>query len=466
MDGFNHKRIADPVHGTIGLSELEAKIVSTPVFQRLRNVSQLGLAPLVFPGANYSRFSHSIGVCHVTGAILENLRRSQAIDEREFVVYRLAGLLHDIGHYPFSHAMEHAITNYCSSSLFGDGVRLTPLKHEAASKKVLEQDAEINALLKASDIDPAEVYKIFNREEPPRFANLVSSDLDADRIDYLMRTAHFTGLPYGAIDLPYILSQMWVDRENRICLTAKALRTAEHLLLGRFFDYQQVVYHKTVVSMEWLLNDVLVHLLKNGQLEGSAETIEAKIADGSWARYDDTYVQGKIRDLAMEAGGDDIHQKARAIIRRTPPKLIGAVEYIDGRGKDNKATFLGRVQSLREKVDGWAQLYKIPHACWYAWATQMSITKVGSHVPASESCTRSPCDHEHNIENYEQAVRICNGEGSSVPIMEHSSSLMRVLSDQTLYSIRLYVLRPENGNIDFDEMKKKIKSDLPYMPWK
>lgn len=465
MNGFDYKRIADPVHGTIGLSELEAKIISTPAFQRLRNISQLGLAPLVFPGANYSRFSHSIGVCHVTGAILENLGRTQSIDHKELVIYRLAGLLHDIGHYPFSHAMEHAIRSYCNASIVDGGPPVKPLKHEAVSKRVLEQDATINALLKENNIDPVDISNIFNREAPPRFANLVSSDLDADRIDYLMRSAHHTGLPYGALDLPYILSQMWVDNDNHICLTAKALRTAEHFLLGRFFDYQQVVYHKTVVSMEWLLNDVLVYLLQQGRLEGAAEKIETKIADGSWAHYDDPYVHEKIRALAAEGEGG-IYQKARAIICRTPPKLVATVEYIHGRDKQSNKHFLGDVQSLKEKFEKMAEQYNLPSDAWCVWSSQMSITKVGGYIPVSESCDLASGKHEQHAESLEQAVRICDGEGASVPIMEHNSSLMKALSNEALYALRVYVLRPEDRVIDFDEMKRRIKSELPHLSWK
>ncbi|MFA6279539.1 MAG: HD domain-containing protein [Bdellovibrionales bacterium] len=392
--------------------------------------------------------------------------RNITIAPRDFVVFRLAGLLHDIGHYPFSHAMEHAIRSYCNASIVEGGPPLKPLKHEAVSKRVLDQDANIRALLIDNGIEPTEVSNIFNREAPCRFANLVSSDLDADRIDYLMRSAHHTGLPYGAIDLPYLLSQMGVDRDEQICLTAKALRTAEHLLLGRFFDYQQVVYHKTVVSMEWLLNCVLIYLLKNGRLEGEADQIETKISNGTWERYDDTYVHEKIRELAIEDGSDEIHAKARAIIQRKPPKLIGDVEYIDARGEESKDAFLGRLQALNEKIEVWADHYKIPASYWNVWSAQMSITKVGTFVPASEGCTASSPDRAHNAESFEQAVRIRNGEGGSVSIMEHKSSLMKVLSNQTLYSIRVYVLRPEDRPVDFDEMRQRVKGDFRYMPWK
>src|SRR5713101_5180121 len=123
MGSFDAKRVADPVHGTIGLSELEAAVINTGAFQRLRNVKQLGLAPLVFPGADYSRFSHCLGACHVTGSILEALRSSGSADsltDERIQIYRLSALLHDVGHYPFSHAMEEAVKDYYSSLLLSD----------------------------------------------------------------------------------------------------------------------------------------------------------------------------------------------------------------------------------------------------------------------------------------------------------------------------------------------------------
>jgi HD superfamily phosphohydrolase len=108
-DRFHYGRITDAVHGTFGISELESDIISTPVFQRLHNVRQLGLAHLVYPGAEYSRFAHSLGACHVAGRMLRGINQNcqKQLDDDEIQMYRLTGLLHDLGHYPFSHAMEY-----------------------------------------------------------------------------------------------------------------------------------------------------------------------------------------------------------------------------------------------------------------------------------------------------------------------------------------------------------------------
>src|SRR5688572_410279 len=115
---FTRKRISDVIHGPIGLSDLELTLIQSPSFQRLRGIKQLGLAHYVYPSADYARFSHSLGVCHVTGEILSALRRSGVrVDSEEIQLYRLAALFHDVGHYPFSHATESAVKIFYGAGL-------------------------------------------------------------------------------------------------------------------------------------------------------------------------------------------------------------------------------------------------------------------------------------------------------------------------------------------------------------
>src|ERR1700722_10928706 len=227
---FARKRVSDVIHGPIGLSELELDLIQSPAYQRLRGIKQLGLAHYVYPSADYSRFSHSLGVCHVTGQILTALRASGVtITDEEMQLYRLAALFHDVGHYPFSHATEIAIKNHYGAQLYqsvsqarldfgaghDDALPEPYFMHEQVGKEVITRDPTIAARLARADIDAKDIYAIFLRQNPPRFSNLVSSDLDADRIDYLLRTAHHTGLPYGHVDIAYLMSQMRVDPRNQ-----------------------------------------------------------------------------------------------------------------------------------------------------------------------------------------------------------------------------------------------------------
>ena len=241
---FETKRVHDPIHGTIYLSELETEIINSRAFQRLRNIKQLGLAHYVFPGAEYSRFTHSLGVCHLCSKLYDakikvEATDGDAYDEREKQKIRLAGLLHDIGHYPFSHAMEEAIKEYVkqkndSIDLFEpiDADDITTSQqgveksksfhsHESVGRDILLNDGEISDILKKHGFSPEEIFSLFlndsESESDQRISNIISSDLDADRLDYLLRSAYHVGLPYGSNDLEYVLGQITIDSDDNHC---------------------------------------------------------------------------------------------------------------------------------------------------------------------------------------------------------------------------------------------------------
>lgn len=469
------KRIADPIYGTIQLNEIESEIIDTAVFQRLHNIRHLGLAHLVFPTAGYSRFSHSIGVCHTTKLLLETLCRLKKVEisDAEIQLYRLAALLHDIGHYPFSHVMEQAIKNHYSSLMIkniSSHARVSKVEerffnHERVGKEVLLRDAELKKIFSKYSIDPRDAYSIFMREAPPRFTNLVSSDLDADRIDYLLRTSHHTGLPYGFIDYHYFLSQMRLDRKNRVCLTSKAMHTAEHFLLGRYFDYLQVTFHKTIAALELVLKDVIEALLQNGNVNCSASWVANAIKSRKWGDFDDSCILKEILKMSKETSTNPIvRQKANAILRRTPPKLICESEYIDH--ADRLEEFLTKKQALNEKIAKCAKHFKIDRSLWYVWEKSgITLTKIGSHIPISaiENTGATGKDKDR----YEQAVRVLDSKGeSSKSIVELKNSLMNVLSDYALFAIRIYVLFPKGTEHKRGEITDYIKRELPHLAWK
>jgi HD superfamily phosphohydrolase len=381
-------RISDPIHGTIGITAIERDIIAAPAFQRLRNVKQLGLAHYVFPGSDYSRLAHSLGVCHIaaeTFGILSTRCPEPRPDDREIQQYRLAALLHDCGHYPFSHAMEYAFKNFYSQTLLA-GPGLPPgtepkrwFKHERVGKEVLEKDAGICTALKTAGYEPREIYSIFLREKPPRFANLISSDLDADRIDYLRRTAHTSGLPYGAVDIEYLMDRLLIDKDMQVCVSPKALRTVDHFLLCRFFDYQQVSFHKTVAALELVLKDICSKLLEHNLLDGSADAITARIESGQWHEFDDAYIVGLIRRLQTDTTDPIIKLKTEAVLDRNPPRLVASFEYIGNRTKEAKQEFTLKHRIVQQKVKEWAGRFGLDEQCWYTWVQPgMALTKVGA----------------------------------------------------------------------------------------
>jgi HD superfamily phosphohydrolase len=246
----------DPEHGLIPVSARNGfvnDLIDTPEFQRLHRVRQLGVASLTFPGADHSRFCHSLGVFHLANRILEVLERRYPdgpvhnLIGQHHLTIKAAALLHDLGHGPFSHLMERA---FASSK-----------DHEERTKDMITSESgEIGAKLHDHGIKPEEVRRVIDHKFPYLFLqDIVSSQLDADRMDYLVRDSHFAGVDYGIFDLEWILHSVCVGSYShkreasklRLCLESKrGLQVAEQLILARQHMSLQVYYHKSTRRWE------------------------------------------------------------------------------------------------------------------------------------------------------------------------------------------------------------------------
>lgn len=245
-----HKILNDPVYGFITIpSELIFSIIDHPYFQRLRRIKQLGLTDYVYPGALHTRFHHAIGAMHLMSITLDNLRhKGIEISEEEYEAGLIAILLHDIGHGPFSHALEFSI--------------LQNIPHESLSLLVIQLlNKELN-----NSLDLA--IKIFRGEYERKFFNqLVSSQLDIDRLDYLQRDCFFTGVSEGAIGADRIIKMMDI-KDDRLVIEEKGIYSIENFLSARRLMYWQVYLHKTTVSAEKMMISLInraKYLMQNGQ---------------------------------------------------------------------------------------------------------------------------------------------------------------------------------------------------------
>jgi hypothetical protein len=237
---LNKKKIInDPVYGFITIrSELVFDIIDHPYFQRLRRIKQLGLTELIYPGAHHTRFHHAIGAMHLMGATLENLRnKGVEITEEEFEAASIAILLHDIGHGPFSHALEYSL--------------LQDVPHEHLSRIIISKlNREFNGRLTMA-------LEIFNNSYSKKFlAELVSSQLDIDRLDYLKRDSFFTGVSEGTIGADRIIKMLDVH-QGRLVVEEKGIYSIENFLSARRLMYWQVYLHKTSVSAEKMLISII-----------------------------------------------------------------------------------------------------------------------------------------------------------------------------------------------------------------
>lgn len=235
---FQGKIINDPVYGFITINdEILLQLIDHPYFQRLRHISQMGLAQLVYPGARHTRFHHALGVFHLMQEAVKTLRdKGVEISEDERLGLCIAGLLHDIGHGPFSHALEH--------SLF-------PVQHEQISLLLMQKlRAELGPVMDVA-------ISIFNRTYPkPFLCNLVSGQLDLDRTDYLLRDSFYTGVVEGTVGAERIIKLLHVHN-NQLVVEEKGIYSLENFLLARRLMYWQVYIHKTVISSEHLITSVL-----------------------------------------------------------------------------------------------------------------------------------------------------------------------------------------------------------------
>lgn len=246
----------DPVHNMIRLrtntdeGQLMMRLIDTPEFQRLRRIKQLGLGLYTYQGAEHSRFTHSLGAFHLMTRVLDRLSERHEIAPEAHTAARAAALLHDVGHGSFSHVME----------------KVLGFHHESWTvQAVLNEDNEIGKLLSeySSDLARNVAAIIEGKFEPAALGHLVSSQLDVDRMDYLLRDSLMTGAKYGIYDLEWIINALAIDEEaDRIYVAARGLYAVEEYLQARYYMFRQVYFHRTLRSAEAVLRSILGRALK------------------------------------------------------------------------------------------------------------------------------------------------------------------------------------------------------------
>jgi len=328
----NYKIINDPVHGFINIpSGLIQEIIEHPYFQRLRDIRQLGMTNLVYPGATHSRLIHALGAMHLMKEAIITLRgKGIYIDSAEEEASLCAMLLHDIGHGPFSHALENNI--------------LTGISHEEISLSMMKSiNIEKNGALKMTiEIFEDRYYKHFLHQ-------LVSSQLDVDRLDYLKRDSFFSGVAEGMIGLERIIKMLNVH-ENSLVVEEKGIYSVEKFLISRRLMYWQVYLHKTVIAAEQLLIQILrrakVLIMEGISLPGSPvisyfmrntfseKDLENKELLDKFALLDDTDFMSAIKQWQFV---DDsiLSMLCKNLTTRRLPKIVLSSEPI-GAGNNYK----------------------------------------------------------------------------------------------------------------------------------
>ncbi|MFH1394051.1 MAG: HD domain-containing protein [Candidatus Micrarchaeota archaeon] len=315
--------IKDEIYGTIGFDEFEERIIDTPEFQRLRRVKQMSVTNLVYPGANHTRFEHSLGTAHLS----ETIGRRLGLDSEALKKLKLYALLHDIGHVAFSHEGEDVLKKH-----IGD--------HEKIGKeKIL--GGEIADVL-SENYRPSEIIKVGESKE----GSIVSSDIGADRMDYLKRDARNTGVAYGIIDIDRIVHMLSMEK-GELCIWKGGLEAAEYLLIARFMMFSTVYLHHTVRIGTALLYRAIEESVSDGSVKaiefatlGDDEAMVRMKGSRNGRRYVDALLErrlykevcsfqktGKKESAIRKLGGELTEKFGHEIIVDYPHPFFKPIEF-------------------------------------------------------------------------------------------------------------------------------------------
>lgn len=310
-------KILDNVHGFIDYTDAEKALMDTLLFKRLQSIKQLSIANWIFPGSEHTRFIHSLGVMHIADKMAQQLELPD--DERKII--RIAGLLHDIGHYPLSHVCEtpykKGMEDYDENSLcqavnsdikrYIETFSLPVCKefmvesieghHEAVGAAVIRADSQIRRII-TDECGEASIDIICDmitgnvkrQDTNPLWVQILHSEIDADGIDYMMRDAAFAGTGFGSFEMNQLircLEKRVYDGKQILCINEKGIAAADQYLINKFFSYSQVVFNKHISNLEWMAEMIVDWLLKQNELFPTKENLLRRWinTDGNFDNY-------------------------------------------------------------------------------------------------------------------------------------------------------------------------------------
>ena len=325
------KKFRDPVHGFISISPAELRIIDSPVFQRMRGIKQLSLGHYVYHGAEHSRFGHMIGAAHVAGRAFDALKMNMdvvgdvQVDETDRATLRMAALLHDIGHTPFSHALETV---------------LGP-EHERYSQTLVKVCFE--DVLKKEGIDVNTVNNLIVGDPYPKkpfLSKIISGQLDVDRLDYLLRDSHYSGVSYGRFDMDRIISQLCVV-DNKFVVFDGGYEAVEQMIFARHQMYRQVYFHKTKSVFELMLRRC-GEILKDDLGYVKPDELESGKID-EYVKHDDNWFLNSI----FQSQDRNVKIIANMIKNRKPYRMVYSPNMDRNRMRKNRSKphdLIGRLE--------------------------------------------------------------------------------------------------------------------------
>lgn len=473
-----HREFYDNVHGFIKVTELESEIIDSPVFQRLRNIRQLGLEDYVFPGALHNRFNHSLGVLHLADKMVVSLQENSDFSgDRKLV--RMAALLHDIGHYPLSHLVESVVKDHAKSNIITKEISMEDLTssgfdiddnevhklnidlydptkastdfahHERMGGIVIFQ-TEIYDILKKggfSDKDIRATTQILAGKFPGPESLIIHSELDADRFDYLLRDSHQTGVTYGLFDVDQIVRNLeYIPEKNWLVVKEKARRAIEHYLMCRYFFYTTVIYHKTSIGFELMVKEIYRGLMERKLVYSYFDLIEILNNRDSIAKYigyDDLYFFNVLKNTVKEKNWDKkdycvsddfLIELINKLLTRKPIKLFDESQKLIEKNDNVEYQYLNPIVKK-----GIIDQTEIEDHWYIPFETNISITEVSPYKSLSDS------DYSSQVKDESvKVIKNSNSEGTETEyLVDDKTSIIHILSKYQLKINRLYTKNDE-----------------------
>lgn len=304
---FSHKSIRDPLYGFVNLSKKETEIIDTFPFRRLQNIKQLSHAYVVYPSAIHTRFEHSLGALHVADRMCQQLELEK--NQRELV--RLSILLHDIGHGPFSHLFEQVLQK----------INKDKFEHDDISTWIINENSEISSIVKNYKKPITQILQKDPKLESSSnslLSDIVSSGLDADKLDYLRRDSYHIGVAYGQFDLERIVQSIRTNsNKTRICIDGKGKDSVENYRLGRYLMHAQVYEHHTRIAADLMFLKALdLAITEEGILDKKALTTSKNSSHKRFLKYYLGLDDRAIYDMILEKSHSEAAKLLTAINQR------------------------------------------------------------------------------------------------------------------------------------------------------
>ena len=507
-------RIYDAVYGYIELDEVEFDLVNSPIFQRLHWIKQLGPLHTIFPSAQHSRLSHSIGVFHIMKKMIKHFEER---DESGYVsglskldkrALKLAALLHDIGHIPLSHVGEKVLQDSYTPEINmeqiepfdekkpidwraefqKEGLSESAKLHEYLSAEIVLHNKEIDKILakkcelqqQHEELKNKIAQIIVGKPEDQVMRCLLHSELDADRLDYLLRDSFFTGVGYGHVDLDYIISRLTVGENTQsepcLCVENKGLRTVEHYILGRFFLQTQIVFYRKVRFLDLIFADVMGYMMRNQSdkwhMMNLRELLENLRHNPSTAdereylhkvyTYTDAEVFERMRRLHEEL---DVKEKSGSASADESYINDCVKTIMDGKIPEPVCThsILVSVTTLEEK-EHIRKLKKKADQIGFDTAQKAGICpwRIKANIADQEVMKYTKRREDEDEQNRREAVRIkyedSPGKYTVIPVAISNASILKDLVDKSSITLNVYYVNSKSETQDQIDNRENVIS--------